>query len=58
VVDEASQYVWVFLTKSKEPPLDIVDKFLDRFGLKDGGLVQTDQGGKLARSTAFTDQLL
>jgi hypothetical protein len=58
VVDEASRYVWVFLTKSKEPPLDIVKKFLDRFGHKDGGLVQMNQGGKLARSTAFTDQLL
>jgi hypothetical protein len=50
--------VWVFLTKSKEPPLNIVDTFLDRFGHKDGAAVRMDQGGKLACSTAFTYQLL
>ena len=27
-VDEASHFVWVFLTSTKEPPLDIVDTFL------------------------------
>ncbi len=31
VVDEASWYVWVFLTKLKEPPLDIINTFLIRF---------------------------
>jgi hypothetical protein len=25
IVDEASRYIWVFLTKSKEPPLDIIE---------------------------------
>jgi hypothetical protein len=39
VVDEALRYIWVFLTKSKEPPLDIIDTFLDRFGLKIGGSI-------------------
>jgi hypothetical protein len=28
VVDEAARYIWVFLTKSKELPLDIIDTFL------------------------------
>jgi hypothetical protein len=28
IVDAASRYVWVFLTHSKSPPLDIVSKFL------------------------------
>jgi hypothetical protein len=28
IVYEASRYVWLFLTKSKEPPLDIIDTFL------------------------------
>jgi hypothetical protein len=32
IVDEASRFVWVFLTGTKEPPLDIVDAFLSRFG--------------------------
>ena len=37
IVDEASRYIWVFLTKTKEPPLDIIDTFLARFGHFDGG---------------------
>jgi hypothetical protein len=41
VVDEASRYIWVFLTKSKEPPLDIIDTFIDRFGLKIGGSIRS-----------------
>ncbi len=24
IVDEASRYIWVFLTRTKEPPLDII----------------------------------
>ncbi len=58
VVDEASRYVWVFLTKSKEPPLDIIDTLLDRCGHELGGLICTDQGGKLSCSFAFKDMLL
>lgn len=57
VVDEASR-IWVFLTKSKEPPIDIVDTFLDRFGLEKGGSIRSDQGGELARSHGFSDMLL
>ncbi len=58
IVDEASRYLWVFLTKSKDPPIDIVETFLARFGHADGGVVQTDQGGELARSTEFSDTIL
>ncbi len=58
VVDDASRYIWVFLTTSKEPPLDIIDTFLDRFGHFKGGSVWTDQGGELARSFNFTDMIL
>jgi hypothetical protein len=47
-VDEASQYIWVFLTKSKDPPLEIIDTFLDRFGHRNGGSIRSDQGGELA----------
>ncbi len=58
IVDEASQYIWVFLTTLKEPPVDIINAFLTRFGHKDGGSVRTDQGGELARSTTLLDNLL
>ena len=48
IVDEASRYIWVFLTKSKDPPIDIVESFLGKFGHAEGGIVRTDQGGELA----------
>jgi hypothetical protein len=58
IVDEASWYIWVFLTKSKDPPIDIVETFLARFGHADGGVVCTDQGGELVRSSEFSDPIL
>ncbi len=53
VVDEASRMAWIFLTASKEPPINIVQAFLAQHGHVDGGCVRTDQGGKLAQSPAF-----
>jgi hypothetical protein len=50
--------VWVFLTNSKSPPLDIVKEFLVQHGHDDSGSVRTDQGGELAQSSAFQDMLL
>ncbi len=58
IIDEASWYAWVFLTKSKDPPLDIVQAFLRLHGHADGGSIRTDQGGKLASSFAFGDLVL
>ncbi len=37
IVDEASCYIWAYLTKSKKPPLDIIDAFLARHGHSNGG---------------------
>jgi hypothetical protein len=45
IVDGASRHVWVLLTKSKDPPIDILRAFMSRYGLKTG-LVQTDQGSE------------
>jgi hypothetical protein len=36
IVDSKARKVWVFNTKTKEPPLVTVDLFLQRYGLKDG----------------------
>ncbi len=58
VIDEASRMAWVFLTKSKDPPIDIVCVFLTLHGHSDGGCVRTDQGGELASSGAFRDLLM
>jgi hypothetical protein len=54
IVDSASRRVWAFLTKSKEPPLDILSAFMKKFGIGNG-VVRTDQGGKLARSAAYRE---
>jgi len=58
IVDEASRFIWVFLMSAKEPPLDIVDAFLSRFGHAHGGSIRTDQGGELARSLVLSDLVL
>ena len=57
VIDEASRYAWVFLTDGKTPPTTVIHEFLTRFGHPDGGSIRTDQGGELARSTAFTETI-
>ena len=41
IVDEATRFIWVFLTKSKAPPLDILDAFFAHFGHEHGGSVRT-----------------
>ena len=55
IVDEASRFIWVFLTSTKNPPLNIIKEFLSTHGLPDGGFIRTDQGGELAGSNAFLD---
>ena len=45
IVDGASRRVRAFITKSKEPPLDILLAFMMKFGIA-SGVVRTDQGGE------------
>jgi hypothetical protein len=58
IVDEGSRYVWVFPRKSKEPPTDLISHFLQMYGHRSGGVIRCDQGGELARSTAFSTMAL
>ena len=48
----------MFLTKSKEPPVNIIRAFLAQFGNADSGIIRTYQGGELARSKAFRNAVL
>ena len=58
IVDAATQHIWVFLTVSKDPPLDIVCEFLHLHGHEEGGSIRTNQGGKLACLLDFQDLVL
>jgi len=60
IVDNKLSKMWVFLTKSKAPPLDILRLFLRMFGRDRnfGGYIRCDQGGELARSHALINMAL
>jgi hypothetical protein len=53
IIDKHSRCSWVFPRKSKEPPTELVDVFLKKYGIPEGGIIRCDQGGELARSEAF-----
>ena len=58
VVDEYTKFIWVFLCKTKEPPMILLHLFLDLFGSKAGGSIRCDQGGELAQSHEFVTQMI
>ncbi len=60
IVDNKSSMTWVFLTKSKSPPLEIICLFLRTFGRDKnvGGFIRCDQGKELARSHTLVDMAL
>ena len=39
VVDEHTRHVWVFLTRSKDSPVETAGTFLTRYGLANGGMI-------------------
>ena len=53
-----TRYIWVFLTKNKNPPIKTVAQFLRTHGNQEGvRVIHTDQGDELARSRSFQDVL-
>ncbi len=57
-MDEALHHMWVFITSTKDPPLDLIDKLFTRFGHPDVGLIRTDQGRELAGLQELVDMVL
>jgi hypothetical protein len=54
IVDAATRYLWVFPLKSKHPPIELIDKFLRRYGNKHPtNTISTDPTGQLAQSQMF-----
>ena len=57
IVDAYTRYTWIFLSATKQPHLQIVEEFLQKFGLKCGTFrqIKCDQGGELARFAKFRE---
>jgi IS30 family transposase len=55
IICRKSRYLWVFLTKTKQPPLSIVTRFLQENGnpLAKKPTIRTDEGGELWGSEEF-----
>jgi dUTP pyrophosphatase len=59
IIDRKTRRTWVFLTKSKIPPLKTVTDFLSMNGSRTATrrIVRSDQGGELYKSTAFQEAI-
>jgi dUTP pyrophosphatase len=57
IIDRKTRYVWVFLTKTKQPPLTIFAQFLKEHGhpSAQNRTVRSDRGGELWGSQSFRD---
>ena len=56
VIDRRSRYIWVFHTRTKDPPIEQLKGLLDQLKAKVSTTyktVTTDNGGELAKSHAF-----
>ena len=47
IVDEVSKCSRIFMTKTKEPPIESSKIFMKQFANADGGLISCNQGGEL-----------
>ena len=54
IVDRVSRHIWIFLTTSKSPPIEIARSVLRKFKCSNPHRsVRTDQGKELGKSSAF-----
>mmetsp|Transcript_10383 Transcript_10383/g.14952 ORF Transcript_10383/g.14952 Transcript_10383/m.14952 type:complete len:1434 (-) Transcript_10383:2326-6627(-) len=55
IMDRKTRYLWIFLTKTKKPPLDILNKFLKEHGhpTAHNRTIRSDKGGELWGSQEF-----
>ena len=58
VIDRATRYIWVYLTKTKHPPIAQVNGLLQKFkGVYSNAKVTTDQGKELGASKLFQQMI-
>ena len=58
IIDRITRYTWVFLSKNKRPPVDIIRQVLENFKSETGNkTVRTDQGEELGHSTLFSNMI-
>jgi hypothetical protein len=56
IVCANARHTWVFCQPSKDPPIHILERFLEANCIKDGPrFLRMDQGGKLWRSKLLRD---
>jgi hypothetical protein len=53
IIDAATRYIWVFLLKSKDPPIATIDQFLTRHRTARRGTITTTPDGLLDKSMSF-----
>jgi hypothetical protein len=55
IIDKATRYTWVFLAKTKTPPISTITGFLKTHGTKENVIkhIRTDEGGELWGCHAF-----
>ena len=59
IMDASTRYHWIFFTKSKCPPTDIIDTFLSNYGISDClRTMWTNQDGELTGSSDFRTMVL
>jgi hypothetical protein len=56
IIDAATQYIWTFLLKGKDPPIAIIDQFLNKHGTGIKGMITTTNGSDNQWKLSCTNQ--